>query len=193
MKTINLEKGQKIDLTKSNPGLNLVSFGLGWDIKDGHTVDVDAFAFCLQGGSTTNGGKLIMNGNDPALLFFNRKTLPGLTHSGDNLTGAGDGDDETIVAMLDQLPGNCTSVVFAANIFDGASNFGLVKNCGVNIYNGRNTNGETPIMKFDVSEDFSSYNGILVAELYRHDGQWKIETLGKGVTGTIDKILQPFE
>jgi tellurium resistance protein TerD len=183
--TVNLQKGERVDLTKTNPGLKIANIGLGWDVNagNGDKFDLDAFAMVLAS------GKLI---DKNAIIYFNAKEAHGLTHMGDNLTGAGDGDDETIKLNLAALPPTADEVIFAVNIYEAQTrkqNFGMVNNAFVRIYNGE-TNQE--ILKFDLSENYSAFSGMLMGKIYKKDGEWKFQAIGEGKNGSIIDISAPF-
>src|SRR5690349_1531518 len=131
METLNLSKGEKVDLTKTNPGLNEVNVGLGWDAKDGggNEFDLDAFALLLKAGKLFEGNK--------SIIYFGHKEGAGIQHMGDNLTGAGEGDDETIKIHLALLPIEVDEVILAVNIYEAANRnerFGQIKNSFIRIY-----------------------------------------------------------
>lgn len=182
MPTINLVKGQKIDLTKTNPGLTEVGVALGWDIHPSAGVpnfDLDVYGLAVD-----------VNKTLVDLCYFNQLTcLDGaLTHSGDNRDGAGDGDDETITVNLSKVPANVDKVVVSANIFDALStqNFGQVRNAFLRVYN--KTTGEE-LCRYDLSEDYSVFQGVNFGELYRNGGEWKFAATTLGYNGTINEAI----
>lgn len=184
MSTVNLDKGQRIDLTKTNPGLVKVNVGLGWDIagSNSSSYDLDAFAFSLTGGKLADG--------DKSILYFGQKKCTGMEHGGDNLTGVGDGDDETIKIDLGALPGD--KCLIGVNIYQAESkkqNFGQVNNAFVRLYNA-DTNEE--ICKYDLTEDYSGFTAVVVGELYKKDGEWKFQATGVGDNGDINKLAAPY-
>lgn len=193
--TLNLQKGQRVDLTKSNPGLKVAAIGLGWDPRDnGHPFDLDAFALALESGK--------LKGNLPDnILFFNSPKVDGkpsllsgaLVHSGDNLTGAGAGDDETILVDFAKLPAAITEIVVCVNIYQAASrgnqNFGMVDNAFIRVYD-NDTKAE--ILKYDLTEDFSVANGMVMGKLYLKDGEWRFQAVGEPKNGDINQIAQTF-
>lgn len=181
---LNLEKGERVDLTKTNPGLKKVNAGLGWDIAGANSAsyDLDAFAFSL------NGGKLVDGKN--SVLFFGHKSCVGMEHGGDNLTGVGDGDDETIKMDLATLPGD--ECLIGVNIYQAASknqNFGQVSNAFIRLYDAE-TNQE--LCKYDLSEDYSKFTAIVVGKLYKKDGEWKFQAMGEGKNGDINELGSPY-
>lgn len=184
-----LTKGMNVALKNAQgAALEIARVGLGWDMKDGHGVDVDSSMLCLKGGRYDDGGKVL--GNTNALLYYGCLTLPGLVHSGDNLTGAGEGDDETITINFAQLPVECTSVLSIVNIYDGAANFGSVKNVKTNIYEGT---VPAPIASYDLTEDNSGKNAVIVGEFYKHDGAWKYRAIGEALTGHLSDVIHRWE
>lgn len=185
--SLNLVKGEKVDLTKTNPGLKEVNVGLGWDVAEGRsdTFDLDAFALLLKGSKLFDGTS--------SVIYFNHKSAHGVQSMGDNLTGAGDGDDETIKIHLSQVPADVDSILIAVNIYQAKEkkqNFGMVNNAFIRAYDAENPTNE--ILKFDLSEDSSSFTGFVMGKLYRKDGEWKFQAIGEGHNGTIDEIAAPY-
>lgn len=181
---INLEKGQKIELTKENPGLKKLLVGLGWDVNEGtgSAFDLDASAILVGEDGKAN----------KTPVYFNHKDEPGVHHTGDNLTGAGDGDDEQIIVDLDKVDSNVAKIVFAVTIFQAAArrqNFGMVKNAFIRIANNE-TNEE--VCRYDLGEDYSTEKSVIVAELYRHNGEWKFGALGTGFAGEIGELFNHY-
>ena len=177
---INLTKGQKVDLTKGTPGLTKLMVGLGWDVNafdSGYNFDLDASAFMV--GS---------NGKCPTekeFIFYSNLEHPSesVKHMGDNLTGAGDGDDEQIKVDLSLVPANIQRVAFTVTIYDAdvrRQNFGQVNNAFIRIVD--ESNGQE-ILRYDLGEDFSIETAIVVGELYRHNGEWKFNAIGSGFQG----------
>ena len=177
---INLSKGQKVDLTKKNPGLKNIMVGLGWDVNafdSGADFDLDAAAFML--GS---------NGKCPTekefIFYGNLEHMSGaVKHMGDNLTGEGDGDDEQIEVTLPDIPAHVDRVAFTVTIYDAEQrrqNFGQVSNAYIRIVD-VNTNSE--LIRYDLGEDFSIETAVVVGELYRHNGEWKFNAIGSGFQG----------
>ena len=177
---INLVKGQKTNLTKDNPNLSKILVGLGWDVKKydgGYDFDLDASAF-LVGAN----GKVA---NDADFIFYhNLKHSSGaVEHTGDNLTGAGEGDDEVIRVDLKKLPANVERVAFTVTIYDAdvrRQNFGQVSNAFIHITD-EITGRE--LIRYDLGEDFSVETAIVVGELYRNAGEWKFNAIGSGFKG----------
>jgi tellurium resistance protein TerD len=186
---ISLQKGQKIDLTKSNPGLNGVIVGLGWDTNKydgGNAFDLDAAAFLLsENGKATS---------DTDFIFFNNKehSSGAVIHMGDNLTGLGDGDDEVIKVNLSKIPANISKIDFAVTIYDAESrkqNFGQISNAYIRIVN-EQTNEE--LIRYDLGEDFSIETTIIVAELYKSGNEWKFNAIGNGFSGGLSALCNNF-
>lgn len=186
---ISLKKGQKVSLTKGNPGLKNVVVGLGWDTNaydTGSDFDLDAAAFCL-----TDSGK-VSNQND--FVFFGNLSHPSgaVTHLGDNLTGAGDGDDEQIKIDLSKVPAEITKIAFTVTIYEAETrrqNFGQVSNAYIRIVD-EVTN--TEIIRFDLGEDFSIETAVVVGELYKHNGEWKFNAIGSGFGGGLAALCNHY-
>ncbi len=174
---INLSKGQKIDLTKSNPGLTKITVGLGWDTNKydgGKDFDLDVSVFL-----TNASGKVAKESN---FIFFNNKQNENasVVHTGDNRTGEGDGDDEQIQVDLPNIPADVEKIAFTITIYEAeqrSQNFGQVSRSYVRILN--EANGEE-LVRFDLGEDFSIETGVVVGELYRNAGEWKFSAIGSG-------------
>ena len=186
---ISLAKGQKVDLTKTNPGLSKVVVGLGWDVNKydgGQDFDLDASVFLLN-----ENGK-VSNGED--FVFYNNTTggNGSVTHSGDNLTGEGDGDDEQVKISIQKVPDSIQKIAFTVTIHDAESrnqNFGMVSNSFIRIVN-EETNEE--LIRYDLGEDFSIETAIVVGELYRHQGEWKFNAIGSGYQGGLAALCTDF-
>lgn len=186
---INLTKGQKVNLTKDNKGLNNIQIGLGWDVNkyDGQTdFDLDASAFLLN---TT--GKV---SSDADVIFFNNQTSAdkAVVHSGDNLTGEGEGDDEMIKVTLSQVSAGIDRISFAITIHDAeqrSQNFGQVSNAFVRVVN---ADSNTEVIRYDLEEDFSIETALIVGELYRHNGEWKFSAIGSGYQGGLEAVCKDY-
>ena len=186
---ITLAKGQKVDLTKSNPGLKNIVVGLGWDVNKydgGFSFDLDTAAF-LTGAN----GKVTA---DTDFVFYNNLRHPSgsVTHLGDNLTGAGDGDDEQIKVALDQVPANIEKIAFTVTIHEAlqrSQNFGQVSNSYIRVMD--EASG-TELIRYDLGEDFSIETAIVVGELYRHNGEWKFNAIGSGYQGGLSALCNNF-
>lgn len=186
---ISLSKGQKVDLTKTNPGLTKVIVGLGWDTNKydgGKDFDLDSSVFLLS-----ENGKV---GADSDFVFYNNITggNGSVVHTGDNRTGEGSGDDEQISVELTKVPGNTQRIAFAITIHEAEErnqNFGQVSNAYVRILNAA-TNEE--LIRYDLGEDFSIETALVVGELYRHNGEWKFNAIGSGFQGGLAALATNF-
>ena len=186
---ISLQKGQKVDLTKGNPGLSKLIVGLGWDTNKydgGADFDLDASAFLL--GET---GRVL---SDADFVFYsNLKHASGsVEHTGDNLTGEGEGDDEVIKVDLSLVPANISKIAFTVTIYEAdlrAQNFGQVTNAYIHILDA--TNG-AEIIRYDLGEDFSVETAVVVGELYRNNGEWKFNAIGSGFAGGLAALCRNF-
>ena len=174
---ISLQKGQKVDLTKGNAGLSKVIIGLGWDTNkyDGQAdFDLDATAFLLGlNGKVTS---------DKDMIFYGNLSHPSgaVTHTGDNLTGEGEGDDEQIKIDLSKVPSDIEAIAIAITIYkatERGQNFGQVSNAFVRIFNEENNE---ELIRYDLGEDYSVETALVVGKLYRKDGEWKFEAIGSG-------------
>ena len=177
---INLAKGQKVDLTKGNPGLKNIMVGLGWDVNafdSGADFDLDAAAFmCGSNGKCPTEKEFIFYGNL-------EHASGALKHMGDNLTGEGEGDDEQIQVDLTKIPANIEKVAFTVTIYEAEArrqNFGQVSNAFIRIVD-EATNQE--LIRSDLGEDFSIETAVVVGELYRNNGEWKFNAIGSGFQG----------
>lgn len=178
--SINLSKGQKVDLTKGNPGLKSIMVGLGWDVNafdSGADFDLDAAAFLVgENGKCPTEKEFIFYGN------LEHKS-GAVKHMGDNLTGEGEGDDEQILVDLTKIPANVTKIAFTVTIYDAESrnqNFGQVSNSYIRIVD---ENSGRELIHYDLGEDFSIETAVVVGELYRHNGEWKFNAIGSGFQG----------
>ena len=186
---VNLSKGQKVDLTKGNPGLSQLLVGLGWDVNKydgGFDFDLDAAAFLLGAN-----GKVA---SDADFVFYgNLKHASGaVEHMGDNLTGAGEGDDEQIQVNLAAVPASVERIAFTVTIYDAdvrRQNFGQVSNSFIRVVN--QANGEE-LIHYDLGEDFSIETAVVVGELYRHSGEWKFSAIGSGFQGGLKALCQNY-
>lgn len=194
MESIDLSKGQRLDLTKTNPGLKIAAIGLGWDIaSSGGDFDLDAFALALENGKIKSAPKDILYFNSPKI--DSKPTLfgGGLIHSGDNLTGAGDGDDETMLCEFGKLPSEVTEIIICVNIYEAIArrqNFGQVNNAFIRVYD---FDTKAEICKYDLSEDYSAFNAMVMGKLYLKDSEWKFQAIGTGDNGTIIDVAKKFE
>ncbi|ENU18575.1 MAG: TerD family protein [Acinetobacter sp.] len=186
---INLSKGGNINLSKTAPTMNKVDLGLGWNPRatDGKAFDLDAVAFL-----TGEDGKVRLDGE---FIFFNQKTSPcgSVNHKGDNRTGDGEGDDETISVDLSKVPQEVAKIVFAVTIHEGqqnGQNFGMVDKAYIRVIN-QDANAEE-LARFDLSEDGSTEVAMIFGELYRHNGEWKFKAVGQGFNGGLGVLAASY-
>ncbi|MBU6346771.1 MAG: tellurium resistance TerZ family protein [Cyanobacteria bacterium REEB494] len=188
---ISLTKGQRVSLGKVAPGLSEIFVGLGWDVKTtdtGFDFDLDSSAFLLG----TN-EKLI---SDSHFIFYNNLVSPdpgkSVQHTGDNLTGVGEGDDEVIKIDLNKVPQEVKKIVITVTIHEARErrqNFGQVQNAFVRIIN---TQNEQEVVRYDLAEDYSIETALIMAELYRKDGQWSLNAVGAGYQGGLKALLDRY-
>ena len=186
---ISLQKGQKVDLTKSNPGLTKIIVGLGWDTNKydgGKDFDLDSSVFMLS-----PEGKVA---DDKNFIFFNNpKSLDGaVTHTGDNRSGAGDGDDEQVKIDLALVSSSVAKLTFGITIHEGKErnqNFGQVSNAYVRVLN--EASGEE-LIRYDLGEDFSVETAVVVGELYRNNTEWKFNAIGSGYQNGLAGLCKDF-
>jgi len=186
---INLQKGQKVDLTKGNPGLSNLIVGLGWDTNKydgGFDFDLDASAFLLG-----DSGKVAA---DSDFVFYgNLKHSSGcVEHTGDNLTGEGEGDDEVIKVDLAKVPASISKIDFTVTIYDAdkrGQNFGQVSNAYIRVVD---ASTGTEVIRYDLGEDFSVETAVVVGEIYRNNGEWKFNAIGSGFAGGLAALCRNF-
>ncbi|HCC07021.1 MAG TPA: chemical-damaging agent resistance protein C [Clostridiales bacterium] len=186
---ISLQKGQKVDLTKSNPGLTKIVVGLGWDTNKydgGSAFDLDAAAFLV-----TETSKV---GSDGDFVFYGnvKHTSESVIHLGDNLTGAGDGDDEQVKVDLSKVPANIQKLCFTVTINEGETrkqNFGMVSNAFIRLVD---EVSNTELMRYDLGEEFSIETAVVVAELYRNGTEWKFNAIGSGFQGGLKALCANY-
>ena len=177
---VSLKKGQKVSLTKDNPGLSKVVVGLGWDVNafdTGGDFDLDTAAFLLA-----DTGKITKSED---FVFYGNLNHPSgsVQHLGDNRTGAGEGDDEQIKVDLSAVPAEITKIAFTVTIYEAeqrSQNFGQVNNAFIRIYN--EATGEE-MLRYDLGEDFSIETAAVFGELYKNGGEWKFNAIGSGYQG----------
>ena len=186
---VSLTKGQKVDLTKGNPGLNNLLVGLGWDINKfdgGSDFDLDTAAFMLGAdGKTASDADFVFYGNL-------KHASGGVEHLGDNLTGEGDGDDEQIKVDLSKVPEAVEKIDFTVTIYEAEErrqNFGQVSNAFIRIVD---ESSNTELIRYDLGDDFSIETAVVVGELYRHNGEWKFNAVGSGFQGGLQALCQNF-
>ncbi|MBQ9497921.1 MAG: TerD family protein [Selenomonadaceae bacterium] len=186
---ISLKKGQKVDLTKTNPGLKNILIGLGWDTNrydGGSDFDLDSAVFLLGADSKVKSG-------DDFIFFNNLKHVSGsVEHLGDNLTGAGDGDDEEIKIDLSKVPAEIEKIAFTVTIYEADTrkqNFGQVENAFIRVFDEQNNK---ELIRYDLDEDFSIETSVIVGELYRNKGEWKFNAIGSGFEGGLAALGNHF-
>lgn len=182
--SISLQKGQKVSLSKDNAGLGRIVVGLGWDEvqrKGGffapkpRAIDCDASAIMLRNGKFVDKGDLIYFGN----LTHSTGTVK---HMGDNLTGAGEGDDEQIIIDLANVPQTYDKIVIVVNIYQAVQrkqHFGLIQNAFIRLVDARNN---SEMCRYNLTEDYSGMTAMIFGEVYRHNGEWKFNAIGQGTT-----------
>jgi len=186
---ISLQKGQKVDLTKTNPGLKNVLVGLGWDTNQydgGEQFDLDTAAFLLGTSKRTV--------SDADFIFYNNPANANnsVVHNGDNKTGDGSGDDETLSIDLVTVPSSIEHIQFTVTIHEAEArrqNFGQVSNAYIRVLD-KDTN--TELIRYDLGEDFSIENAIVVADLYRNGAEWKFNAIGSGFEGGLAALCRNF-
>jgi len=186
--TLSLQKGGNLSLTKTDPSLSRIVVGLGWDPRttDGSAFDLDASAFLLNAAGKVR--------SEADFIFYNQlKSADGsVEHTGDNRTGAGDGDDEQLKVNLSQVPADVEKVAFAVTIHeasDRGQSFGQVGGAFIRIIN--QATGEE-VVRYDLAEDASTETAMIFAELYRHNGEWKFRAVGQGYAGGLKPLAQGY-
>lgn len=185
---ISLEKGGNLSLSRTEPGLKNILIGLGWEARssDGEDFDLDASAFMVQ-----ENGKVK---RDEDIIFYNQlvSTCGSVEHTGDNLTGAGDGDDEVLKINLGGLPESIKRVVICVTIHEAEArkqNFGQVEGAFIRI---ANLDNDVEIVRFDLTEDYSTETAMIFGEVYRHNGEWKFKAVGQGFSGGLEALCKKF-
>ncbi|KJV39444.1 MULTISPECIES: TerD family protein [Acinetobacter] len=185
---ITLNKGGNLSLSKTDPSLTQVLVGLGWDARatDGVDFDLDASAFLLGANDKVRG--------EHDFIFYNQPRSPegSVEHTGDNRTGAGDGDDESLKIDLTRLPADVQKIIFTVTIHDAEArrqNFGQVQNAFIRIVNNAS---QHEIVRFDLNEDYSTETAMVFGELYRHNGEWKFRAVGQGYAGGLRMMCHQY-
>ncbi len=185
---VSLTKGGNVSLTKEAPGLTAVVVGLGWDARStsGTDFDLDASAILC-----TRAGKVL---SDAHFVFFNNLTSPdgSVEHTGDNLTGEGDGDDEQLKVDLTRVPADVDKIVFPVSIYDAESrtqSFGQVRNAFIRVVNQA---GGTELARYDLSEDASTETAMVFGEIYRNGADWKFRAVGQGYASGLRGIATDY-
>jgi tellurium resistance protein TerD len=186
--SVSLTKGGNVSLTKQAPGLSAVTVGLGWDVRvtTGGDFDLDASAIIVDGA-----GKVL---SDQHFVFFNNLRTPdgSVEHSGDNLTGAGEGDDEQIRISFPAVAAEAQRIAFAVSIYDAdnrGQSFGQVRNAFIRVVN-QSDNAE--LARYDLSEDAATETAMVFGELYRYQAEWKFRAVGQGYASGLAGIAMDF-
>ncbi|MFH9858038.1 TerD family protein [Streptomyces sp. NPDC017202] len=184
---VTLAKGGNVSLSKVAPNLTQVMVGLGWDARSttGAPFDLDASALLCTGGRVMG---------DEWFVFYNQLTSPdgSVEHTGDNLTGEGDGDDESLLVDLGKVPAQCDKIVFPVSIHladERGQTFGQVANAFIRVVN--QADGQE-LARYDLSEDASTETAMIFGELYRHQGEWKFRAVGQGYASGLRGIALDF-
>ena len=185
---VSLSKGGNVSLTKEAPGLTAVTVGLGWDVRTttGTDFDLDASALLLGADDRVV--------SDKHFVFFNNLKSPdgSVEHTGDNLTGEGEGDDEAIKVNLATVPAEVAKIVFPVSIYDAETrqqSFGQVRNAFIRVVNQA---GGTELARYDLTEDASTETAMVFGELYRNGAEWKFRAVGQGYASGLRGIAQDF-
>ncbi|WP_042168689.1 TerD family protein [Paenibacillus gorillae] len=196
--TISLVKGQKVDLTKGNAGLSKVIVGLGWDpvavksgffgMKKAANIDCDASALLLDANGRLGGEKSLV-------CFYNKQSGDGsVYHTGDNITGEGDGDDEQIIVQLDRVPASIHRILVVVNIYECESrrqDFGMIQSAFIRIVNPINNQ---ELIRFNLTDSYAGKTALIVGELYRNNGEWKFNAIGEGAHAAhIDVLARQYQ
>ncbi|GGR03589.1 TerD family protein [Streptomyces syringium] len=185
---VSLSKGGNVSLTKAAPNLTAVIVGLGWDARTTTGTDFDLDASALL---ANDQGKVT---NDQNFVFFNNLKSPdgSVEHTGDNLTGEGEGDDEVIKVNLAGVPADVQKIVFPVSIYEAESrtqSFGQVRNAYIRVVNAADNN---ELARYDLSEDASTETAMVFGELYRNGAEWKFRAIGQGYASGLRGIAQDF-
>ncbi len=185
---ISLSKGGNLSLSKTDPTLKNILVGLGWDARPtaGADFDLDASAFMVK-----EDGKVR---SDADFIFYNqlRSSCGSVEHTGDNKTGAGEGDDESLIILLDKVPADIQRIIFTVTIHDADArrqNFGQVSNAFIRLVN-KDSNNE--VARFDLSEDASVETAMVFGEIYKHGGEWKFKAVGQGYAGGLGALARQY-
>ncbi len=188
---VSLTKGQRVSLEKVAPGLVAAFVGLGWDVKatdTGADYDLDASVFMLGADD-----KLV---SDQHFIFYNNLVSPdpdkSVKHMGDNLTGAGEGDDEVVIVDLRKVPSEVQKIVFTVTIHEAdkrKQNFGQVENAFVRLVD---VQTKQEVLRYDLVEDYSIETALIMAELYRKNGEWRLSAVGSGYEGGLQALFNRY-
>jgi len=185
---ISLSKGGNVSLSKEDPNLKKVLVGLGWDVRatDGAAYDLDASVFIVNEQNKVR--------SDSDFIFYNnlRSSDGSVEHTGDNLTGEGEGDDEQVKVDLEKIPSEVNKLVFSVTIHEAETrrqSFGQVSGAFIRVVNGESNN---EIVRYDLSEDASTETAMLFGEVYRNKGEWKFKAIGQGFAGGLGPMARNF-
>ena len=185
---VSLSKGGNVSLSRTVPSLKHILVGLGWDARctDGADFDLDASAFLLA-----ESGKVR---RDQDFVLYNQlvSSCGSVKHTGDNTTGAGDGDDEALEIDLERVPDHVKRLVVCVTIHDAEDrrqNFGQVSDAYMRIVNMDN---DVEIVRFDLSEDYSTETAMIFGEVYRYGAEWKFKAVGQGFSGGLGAMCGQF-
>ena len=210
--SVNLQKGQKVDLTKGNAGISKLMVGLGWDPVNQPASAAKSggiFGSLLRGGGGGGGGSqqfdcdasvIMLNANTKLtdkgnLIYYgNLKSRDGsVQHMGDNLTGQGEGDDEQVFIELNKVPADIQRLIFVVNIYDCAKrkqDFGMIQNAFIRVVDS-NTNRE--LLKYTLSENYAGKTALFAGEVYRHQGEWKFSALGEATNDvSLSEVIKRY-
>ena len=185
---ISLSKGDNVSLLQSDPGLKKILVGLGWDarVSDGNDFDLDASAFLLGDNQKVTSEKYF--------IYYNNLHSPdgSIEHTGDNLTGDGDGDDESIKVDLESVPSEISVIAITVTIHDAEArrqNFGQIRNAFIRIVNDET---QKEIARYDLSEDYSTETAMVFGEIYRRNSDWKFRAVGQGYAGGLTTLCDHY-
>lgn len=185
---ISLNKGGRLSLSKESPGLSRVLVGLGWDARatDGADFDLDASAFLLDASGKAR--------SEADFIFYNqlRSKCGSVEHTGDNLTGEGEGDDEVIKVELNKVPVEIEKIAFTVTIHEAEArrqNFGQVGSAYIRVVN---ADDNLEIARYDLAEDASTETAMIFGELYRHSGEWRFAAVGQGYSGGLAAMCKQY-
>ena len=185
---ISLQKGGNVNLSKEAPGMKKMLVGLGWNLRatDGDAFDLDGSVFLLGASGKVR--------SDADFVFYNQnKSSDGsVVHSGDNRTGEGEGDDESVTIELDKVPADVEKIAVCVTIHDGETkrqNFGMVSNAYVRCVD---ATPNVEVARYDLSEDASVETAMIFGEIYRHNGEWKFKAIGQGFKGGLGPMATNF-
>jgi tellurium resistance protein TerD len=186
--TLSLSKGGNISLSKSDPGLKTALIGLGWDPRptDGQAFDLDASAFLVNAA-----GKVRSTAD---FVFYNQmaSACGSVTHTGDNRSGQGDGDDESLLIDLAKVPADVAKIAFTVTIHDAATrrqSFGQVGGAFIRVVN---NDSKVEVTRYDLTEDSATETAMIFGELYRHGEEWKFRAVGQGFAGGLEAMCAHF-